>query len=205
VSKHKQGGEYDQVVYEEFVSDIDCRPATLAEAVVCGPRTEYERRRDRIVEEWRHRKRIAALHREPDFQGKVGLKAYCSLKVDWDEVIAQSVKLTDGQAVTLWIFLSPRPDGTLEVNPLSGWPVAWSYCQTGVRLHELDPVQHQSCNGGPVAQQTVKDKVVPAFSKMLYAYLQRVMPNMWPLKLVREVVREHYGDESHCVPHTHRE
>ena len=189
-----------EVVRDERVSDFYGYPRELSECMGF-PKSGLGLIRDRIREERDRRRKLAALMANPVMQGEKGLRAYCSQFVDWDAVMREEVKVTDDQALHLGAFLVLTKDGSLEVDPSSGWPVHWSYCGLAQQLHAFSPARFRNGEGRASGQQTVKGKVVIAFAKKLHAYLERVTPNVWPFETVKSGVENEFGDDSHRVPH----
>jgi len=194
-------GAARRVVGDDRVSSFYGQATTIGETIGVLPKSPRDLVRERIRQERDQRRKLSALAANPDFRGEDGLRAYLQLMVDWNDAMREEVKLTDDQAICLGAYLGLAKDGSLEIDPSSGWPVHWSYCAVGEMLHALDATRFRNRSGGPVRQQTVKDKVVPAFSKKLFAHLERVQPATWTLEMVRKVVEEGLGDASHCVPH----
>jgi hypothetical protein len=191
-----------KVVGDDFVSNFYGYGVGLPEAISSFPKSERELLRERIRQERDYERKLSALAAHPVVRGEEGLKAYVSSpRFDWDAAMRETVKITDGQVVCLGVYLVRAKDGSVEIDPESGWPVHWSYCAVGKMLHAQDPARFRNRDGGPVRQETVKGKVVAAFSKKLHAHVERYMPSVWPLELVRRVVGEQLGDKSHCVPH----
>lgn len=189
-----------EVVRDERVSNFYGEPVELNECVGF-PKSVRELVRERIRSERDRERKLSALVANPANKGEQGLRAYCSLFVDWNAAMREEVKVTDDQALHLAAFLVLEKDGSLEVDPSTGWPVHWSYCGLAQQLHSFSPARFRNREGRVSGQQTVKGKVVTAFSKKLFAYLERTKPNMWSLETVKKVVEEEFGDSSHRVPH----
>ena len=189
-----------EVVRDDRVSNFYGEPVELNECVGL-PKSVRELVRDRIRYERDRERKLSALATNPVVKGEHGLRAYCSRLVDWDAAMREEVMITDDQAMCLGVFLGLAKDGSIEVDGFTGWPVPWSYCAVAQQLHDFNPAEFRNGKGRAPGQQTVKGKVVIAFSKKLFAHLERVMPNVWPFETVKKVVEEEFGDSSHRVPH----
>jgi len=203
VSKHGERSAGGKVVGDDFVSNFCGYGTSLSEALGSFPQLERDWIRERIRQERDYERKLSALTAHPTIRGEEGLRVFVSSpRFDWEAAMREAVKLSDDQAICLGVYLARAKDGSLEIDDCSGWPVHWSYCAVGHMLHEFNPTRFRNRSGGPVRQQTIKDKVVPAFSKKLHAYLERAMPSVWPYETVRRVVEREFGDSSHSVPHS---
>lgn len=193
MSRHGKRSAAGQVG-DDRVSDFYSYPSTIHESMGF-PKTEEELIEDRLRYERDQERKQAALDALEEFRGKDGLLGYIRTHwIDWDAAMQQEVKITDNQALYLGVYLLGLTEsGSLKVDPLTNWPVHWSFCGVATLLHAQNPERYRNRQGNPIGQQTVKDAVVPAFARKLHAYLERIKPGVWSYKLVCEVVKAKLG------------